>query len=190
MTGQLFFNFFYIGLVSFGGGYGMISLVRETVLSHGWLTQDAFVNLIAVAESTPGPIAINMATFIGRTQGGFWGAVAATTGVVLPAFLIILAVAVVMHNLLKLSAVQAFLSGVRPCVVGLIVATAVTLGYGTLLGLSDLKSGVTLDWRAFVVLAVLLIFARIWQRKTGKKPATLLLILLSAGLGILFYGLL
>ncbi len=77
---ELFWNFLMIGALSFGGGYGMISLVRETVLGHGWLTEGEFLSFIAVSESTPGPLAINMATFIGSSQGGFWGALCATLG--------------------------------------------------------------------------------------------------------------
>ena len=75
---KLFLTFLEIGAVSFGGGYGMISLVREAVLGNGWLTEEAFLNLIAVSESTPGPIAVNTATFVGSTQAGFFGALAAT----------------------------------------------------------------------------------------------------------------
>ena len=70
---ELFLNFLVIGAVSFGGGYGMISLVRETVLSRGWLTESEFMSFIAVSESTPGPLAVNMATFIGSSQGGMQG---------------------------------------------------------------------------------------------------------------------
>ena len=92
---QLFLNFLMIGALSFGGGYGMISLVRETVLRHGWLTEAEFLSFIAVSESTPGPLAINMATFIGSSQGGFPGALIATLGVVLPSFFIILLIAAV-----------------------------------------------------------------------------------------------
>ena len=91
---ELFWNFLMIGALSFGGGYGMISLVRETVLGHGWLTEGEFLSFIAVSESTPGPLAINMATFIGSSQGGFWGALCATLGVVLPSFVIILLIEV------------------------------------------------------------------------------------------------
>ena len=97
----LFLTFLKIGAVSFGGGYGMISLVREEVLQHGWLTEEQFVNMIAVSESTPGPIAINMATFIGSMQAGIWGSVCATLGVVLPSFIIILLIASVINNFLK-----------------------------------------------------------------------------------------
>ena len=85
-----FLTFFKIGLTSFGGGYGMISIIRETVLNNGWLSEEAFLNMIAVCESTPGPIAINMATFIGSTKYGLIGSILATLGVVLPSFIIIL----------------------------------------------------------------------------------------------------
>jgi len=114
---ELFWNFLMIGALSFGGGYGMISLVRETVLGHGWLTEGEFLSFIAVSESTPGPLAINMATFIGASQGGFWGALCATLGVVLPSFVIILLIASVLQNLMKYAGVNAVLGGVRPCVV-------------------------------------------------------------------------
>lgn len=83
---RLFLNFLMIGALSFGGGYGMVSLVRERVLSNGWLTENEFLNFIAVSESTPGPLAVNMATFIGSTQGGILGSFVATLGVVLPSF--------------------------------------------------------------------------------------------------------
>ena len=86
----LFLTFLKIGAVSFGGGYGMISLIRETVLENAWLTEEEFLNFIAVAESTPGPLAVNMATFIGSAQAGFLGALVATLGVILPSFVIIL----------------------------------------------------------------------------------------------------
>lgn len=126
---QLFWNFLVIGAVSFGGGYGMISLVRETVLGHGWLTESEFLSFIAVSESTPGPLAVNMATFIGASQAGLAGSFAATVGVVLPSFVIILLIAAALHSLMKYAGVNAFLAGVRPCVVAMILATACTMGF-------------------------------------------------------------
>ena len=98
---KLFLTFLEIGAVSFGGGYGMISLIREAVLSNHWLTESEFINFIAVSESTPGPLAVNMATFIGSSQGGVLGSLLATLGVVLPSFVIILLIAAVLSNLLK-----------------------------------------------------------------------------------------
>ena len=125
---KLFLTFLEIGAVSFGGGYGMISLIREKVLLHGWLSEAEFLSFIAVSESTPGPLAVNMATFIGASQGGVPGALCATLGVVLPSFFIILLIAALIHDLLKYAGVEAFLSGVRPCVVALILSTAFTMG--------------------------------------------------------------
>ena len=107
---RLFLNFLMIGVLSFGGGYGMVSLVRETVLSNGWLTENEFLNF-PISESTPGPLAVNMATFIGSTQGGILGSFVATLGVVLPSFLIILLIASALKNLMKYAPVNAFFIG-------------------------------------------------------------------------------
>lgn len=186
---DLFLTFLLIGAVSFGGGYGMISLVREQVLAHGWLTESEFLDMIAVSESTPGPLAVNMATFIGSSQAGFPGALVATLGVVLPAFLIILLIAAVLKNLLRYRGVEAFLSGVRPTVVGLILGTAVVLGLATLFSLGSLRdtSGVTHDAGAFLILFCLLALdaaSRTWR---GRAITPILLILLSAVLGMLVY---
>lgn len=186
---DLFLTFLLIGAVSFGGGYGMISLVREQVLAHGWLTESEFLDMIAVSESTPGPLAVNMATFIGSSQAGFPGALVATLGVVLPAFLIILLIAAVLKNLLRYRGVDAFLSGVRPTVVGLILGTAVVLGLATLFSLGSLRdtSGVTHDAGAFLILFCLLALdaaSRTWR---GRAITPILLILLSAVLGMLVY---
>ena len=98
---KLFLTFLEIGAVCFGGGYGMISLIREKVLLNGWLTEEEILNMIAISESTPGPLAVNMATFIGNSQGGLLGAFLATFGVVLPSFIVILLIASLINNLLK-----------------------------------------------------------------------------------------
>ena len=135
---ELFSTFFGIGVVSFGGGYGMISLVREAVARNGWLAESEFLDFIAVSESTPGSLAVNMATFIGSSQAGVLGSLLATLGVVLPSFLAILLIAAVIRNLLKYGPVQAFLAGVRPCVVGMILSTAATMGLTTLLATGGL----------------------------------------------------
>lgn len=84
---KLFWQFLQIGLFTFGGGYAMIAFIWEKALAYGWLTEEELLNMIAVSESTPGPIAVNMATFVGSSQGGALGAVVATLGVVLPSFL-------------------------------------------------------------------------------------------------------
>lgn len=189
---ELFLTFLRIGAFSFGGGYGMISLIREEALAHGWLTEDALLNMIAVAESTPGPIAVNMATFVGSSQGGVIGAAIATLGVVLPSFVIILIIAMALRGLMKYAGVKAFLGGIRPCVVGLILATAVTMLLSRVGGFGDLATlrevGLTaLDLRGAAILAILALTA-LAIRKLTKKPASpILLILLSAIMGVILY---
>ena len=178
---ELFWNFLMIGALSFGGGYGMISLVRETVLGRGWLTEGEFLSFIAVSESTPGPLAINMATFIGASQGGFWGALCATLGVVLPSFVIILLIASVLQNLMKYAGVNAVLGGVRPCVVAMILATAVNMALSTLAGFAADKAGIAPDLRSIVVFLLLWGLHALCRRKKGKAPSPIGMILLSAG---------
>lgn len=184
---KLFLTFLEIGAVSFGGGYGMISLIREKVLLNGWLSEAEFLSFIAVSESTPGPLAVNMATFIGASQGGVLGAFFATLGVVLPSFFIILLIAALIHDLLKYAGVEAFLSGVRPCVVALILSTAFTMGLSTLLGISTAAETLSPTWRGIGILAILAGVRLIWQKARGKAPSPIGMILLSAVLGALLY---
>ena len=125
----LFLEFFKIGLFTFGGGYAMIPLVKDVVISYSWLTEGEFYDFIGVCESTPGPIAINMATYVGNTQGGVLGGVVATLGVVLPSFIIILLIAMILKNFIKNKYVQGFLKGVQPIIVSLILVAGLTLLY-------------------------------------------------------------
>ena len=186
---SLFLTFLEIGAVSFGGGYGMISLIRELTLQHGWLTESRLMDFIAVSESTPGPIAINMATFIGASQGGLFGAFCATLGVVLPAFLIMLVIAALVRNLMKYEAVQAALAGIRPCVVGLILSTAVILGLSSLIGFRQFGGGVAVDGIGLAILAVIVAVAETFRRFRKRPLSPILLILLSALLGGVLYSL-
>ena len=182
---SLFLSFLKIGAFTFGGGYSMISLIRETVLANGWLTEEEIMNFIAVSESTPGPVAINMATFIGSSQGGILGSVCATLGVVLPSFIIILLIVMVMKNLMKYKGVQAFLSGVRPCVVALIIGTSVVLAKSTFFP-SDSGSAV-FNWRGAVILAAVAAAAFVYKKVKKKKISPIILILLSAVLGAVMF---
>ena len=185
---KLFLTFFEIGLFTFGGGYAMISLIRDKALALGWLTEEELLNMIAVSESTPGPIAVNMATFVGSTQGGILGSLVATLGVVLPSFLIILLISACIRNFLKYKGVQAFLKGVRPCIVALILATALTMALSTLLGFTTLTSKISPDIRGIIILAILVTISLVWKKIEKKKPSPILMILISAGLGMLFYA--
>ena len=185
---KLFLTFFEIGMFTFGGGYAMISLIRDKALAFGWLSEEELLNMIAVAESTPGPIAVNMATFVGSTQGGILGSLLATLGVVLPSFIVILLIVSLIRNFLKYKGVQAFLRGVRPCIVALILATAVTMALSTLLDLKTLTGGIAPDVRGIIIFAILVALSLVWKKLKKKKPSPILMILISAGLGMLVYG--
>ena len=185
---ELFLTFLQVGAVSFGGGYAMISLIREKVLMHGWLTEEELLNMVAVSESTPGPIAVNMATFVGSTQGGILGSFLATLGVVLPSFIIILIIAALIRNFLKYKGVQAFLGGIRPCVVGLIVATAFTMLLRTLFSFKSIDSTPIPDMKGLIIFAVIASTAVIFKKIRKKPLSPIVLILISAGLGMALYS--
>lgn len=117
----LFWTFFKIGAFTFGGGYAMIPLIqKETVENHKWITDDDILEIIAIAESTPGPVAINSATFVGYKTCGFWGAVCATFGVVVPSFLIILLISYILDAFQGLKPVQYAFNGIRAGVLALL----------------------------------------------------------------------
>ncbi len=187
---ELFITFFYIGATTFGGGYAMIPLVREQVLEHGWLTEAEFINMIAVAEATPGPVAINMATFIGSNKAGILGSALATLGVVLPSFLVILLIVSLIKNFLKYKAVDAFLGGVRPVVVGLITGTAITMLLSNLLHLSLANATFSFspDLFGIIIFAILMTISTVYKKIKKKAPSPIIMILLSAALGIAFYS--
>ncbi len=118
---QVFITFFKIGAFTFGGGYAMIPLIqKETVEHHGWVTDEDILEIIAIAESTPGPIAINSATFVGYRTCGVLGSVAATLGVVLPSFVLIYAISFVLRQFQELKAVQYAFQGIRAGVLALL----------------------------------------------------------------------
>lgn len=182
---KLFLTFLKIGAVSFGGGYAMIPLIREEVLNNAWMSEEEFQDFIAVAESTPGPIAVNMATYIGATQGGVGGAALATLGVVLPAFLIILLISAILKNLLQYAGVKAALVGIRPVIAALILGTAVTMFLSNILGWSHAGDALAFSWRSAVIFVLLAAICLVYRKVRKKKFSPILLILISGGLGIL-----
>ena len=185
---QLFLSFLKIGAVAFGGGYGMISLIREEVASRAWLTEDELLDFIAVAESTPGPIAVNIATFIGSSQAGFFGALLATLGVVLPAFIIILSIAAFAKNLFKREGVAKTIASIRPAISAMVIATALTMLASLFFGFENLESKLSVNYPAMIILASLFAVSFLMQRFTKKKPTPVVVILISAVLGMIFYG--
>jgi len=185
---KLFLTFLKIGAVSFGGGYGMISLIRDDCLANGWLTEEELLNFIAVAESTPGPIAVNMATFVGSSQGGILGAFLATLGVVLPSFVIILLIASVFTKLLKYAGVKAVLGGIRPAIIALILGTALTMFFSIGFGIKNVDSIPDFDYRTLIVLAVICAISFAYTKWKRKSFSPILLIVISGALGVLLYG--
>lgn len=166
----------------------MISLIREIVLMHGWLDEVELLNMIAVSESTPGPIAVNMATFVGSAQGGILGSFFATLGVVLPSFVIILLIAAFIRNLLTYKGVQAFLKGIRPCIVALILSTSIILTLNTIFGFKNIASDFFIDTIGLLILVVLFILKFILEKIIHKKTSPILMIMFSAILGMFLYS--
>ena len=186
---KLFFTFLKIGAFTFGGGYAMIPLISESVVQNGWLKESEFLNFLAVSESTPGPIAINMATFVGSSQAGFFGGVCATLGVVLPSFVIILLICAVMKNFLKYSTVKGFMSGVRPCVVALIIAAGIKIALSTLFSFSNAGDTFQLNYREIIIFFLIAVIAMFYKRFREKRISPIFLIIISALMGIGFYSL-
>ena len=125
---ELFWTFFKIGAFTFGGGYAMLPLIQAEVAAHGWMDAAELINFVAVSESTPGPFAVNISTFVGARLAGIPGAVCATLGVALPSFVIILVVAKCFQRFKNSFLVQGCMSGLRPAVVGLIATALLSVG--------------------------------------------------------------
>ena len=182
---ELFIGFLKVGCFSFGGAYGAIPLIRDVVLSNGWLDEEMLTYMIAVSESTPGPIMVNLATYVGSSQAGIFGSLAATLAVVLPSFVIILLVTALLTALLKSPYVQAVLRGMKPCMAGIILATGVYMIVRNGLAVRD---GALLIRPLVLTLALgAIYFGSRKIKKGGISP--ILLICVSAAAGIAAYGL-
>lgn len=186
----LFWIFFQIGLFTFGGGYAMIPMMREELVGGGYITEELLRDFIGISESTPGPFAVNMATFIGMEHGGLLGAFFATLGVVLPSFIILLLIARFGSKLLESKAMKHAFLGLKPTVVGLVLGVAATLIVGAAFSGFDLRGFFTgdggpivFDWKATSIM--LLVFGLMRWR---KEATPIRMILLSALLGIALYG--
>ncbi|TJX13399.1 chromate transporter [Tissierella creatinini] len=168
---ELFITFFKIGAFSFGGGYAMLPLIEEEVIGHhGWISSTEFIDIIAVSEMTPGPIAINSATFLGYRVAGVLGSALATLGVVLPSFIVMSLIFHFVTRFKNSKYVGWIFDGIRPVVLGLIASAAVSVAGSTFI---DIKA---------VLIAILLFYL-----VTFKKLNPIMAIVLAAGLGILLY---
>ncbi len=182
---ELFIGFLKVGCFAFGGAYGAIPLIRDVVLSYGWLDDEMLTYMIAVSESMPGPIMVNLATYVGSSQAGLPGALAATLAVVLPSFIIILLVTVLLKAVLKNPYVQAVLRGLKPCMIGIISATGVYM---------IIRNGIVIRDGSMLMrpLILTLILGAVYfgSRKIKKRGISpILLICISAAAGIAAYGL-
>ena len=186
---QLFFTFLKVGAFAFGGGYAMLSLIGDSVLKYGWMTEQELLNFVGVETVIPGPIAVNMATYIGYDQGGFLGALLATIGVVLPSFIVILIVAAFINNLLKYPPVKTFIASMRPALGGLILSVAVTMALTVFFGIDTVKNiSLAFDPRTFVVLAAVIAVPLVWKRFKKKEFSSILLVVISGVMGMLLFG--
>lgn len=179
---ELLIGFLQVGCFAFGGAYGAIPLIRDIVLDYGWLSEDSLTYMIAISESTPGPIMVNMATYIGSSQGGLLGAAIATIAVVLPAFCIILLVMILLKTVLDHPHVKAVLKGLKPCIIGIILATGLDMI------LHNALPAWAPDGKALGLTAALAVI--LFGSKYGlkKKLSPITLICIAAVLGAIVYG--
>ena len=172
--------FFKIGLLTIGGGYAMLPLIQREIIDRGWLTAREFVHIITIAEMTPGPIAINAATFVGYRLAGVKGSILTTTAISLPSLLIILAVSKFLTHFEDHPTVQSVFYGLRPAVAGLVSSAAIFISREVLFGSRNLTGGAVLDPRLGVI-ALISFFA---LRRLKVHP--ILTIITAAALGVLF----
>lgn len=189
---KLFFAFFKIGLFTFGGGYAMIPLIQEEVSKSGWLTAEEVINIVGIAESTPGPIAVNLATFVGTSQMGFLGALTATIGVILPSFIIILLIAIIFKKLTDNKYVKSILKGINPVIIGLILATGVFTLFKILVPNFVINESFVFDFNDFIrplsICFILALVMLLYKKIRKKTISAILFIVISICLGIVVYS--
>ena len=192
---QLFWTFFKIGLFTIGGGQAMIPMIIQEVVEKGWLTSEEVQSFIAISESTPGPFAVNIASYTGvsvlQSAGigeSILGAVCATFGVVLPSLIIITLVAMAFSNLIKKPAVQSVSSYVRSTVTGLLVAVFTGFVLSTLFGISSVLSHDAVQFDLIGTCLFVFLFGISFVKIKGKTLQPILIIVISAVIGMLCYG--
>lgn len=193
---RLFWEFLKIGLFTFGGGYGAIPLIRDAILANPWMgvDEEMFYYIVGVAESTPGPIMVNSATYIGTVSGGVLGGVIATLGAVTPSFVIIFLIARFLSGFMEKRGVRKVLDTIKPCVIGIILSTGI---YFILSGLSPhintlFSQGITVsilpEWKTALMFALVFLIRLIWRIWKKKTISPILSIAIAAGLGMIIYG--
>ncbi len=171
---RLFIEFLKVGLFSFGGGYGSIPLIRDVVLSNNWLSEDGLAYMIALSESTPGPIMVNLATYVGSTTAGILGAVVATIGVIIPAFIIVIVIVNILESFIDNKYVKRVFDGLNPAIIGIILGTGVYMVF------NNASKGSNELIISLILLCVMLI-----SKFINKKLSPITFILISGFVGIL-----
>lgn len=177
----LFWEFFKIGLFTFGGGYAAIPLIHDCVLSNDWMTEAMFSDMIAISESTPGPVMVNSATYVGFDQAGLLGAAAATFGVVLPSFIVIILISAFLKKFITHRAVASVLAGIKPCIAGVIAATGLHMAITAAFSFEGTFSA---DIPMLIIFAALIGVCALSHAIGMKTLSPILLICISAVLGI------
>jgi chromate transporter len=181
---DLFLGFLEVGLFSFGGAYAAIPLIRDVVMRYGWIDEESLTYMIAVSESTPGPLMVNMATYIGSSVGGLLGAALATFTVVLPAFIIIILTLIFLNRVQNNPYIKAVFNGIKPCVMGIILAMGVNMFIRNIAD-SNSQFSVDITSTALTLFLMLLYYGSRKFKKRGISP--ILLICIAAVCGILVY---
>ena len=190
----LFWTFFKIGLFTIGGGYAMIPMIESEVIGQGWLTETELINFLAISESTPGPFAINMATFVGVSQGeaifgnifgSIIGGIVATLGVITPSIIIIILIFKVYEKFITNKYVKAVMNGIKAVVCGMIFLIAFELIFKEIFK-SGVATNFVFDYKALIIIVILVALKLIFK----KKMNPIVLILISAVMGMVGYGLL
>ena len=178
----LLLEFLKIGAFAFGGAYGAIPLIREAVLSNGWMDEAQLMNLLGISESTPGPIMVNAATMTGFGQAGIIGAAVATLGVILPSFLIMLVIPRLQKKWSGHRVIRLAMRGIKPCLAGVICATGIHLAIELLSAQNADAAG--FDALALVLLCILGLFSFGWKKYRRKLVSPIILIVVAAVLGV------
>lgn len=168
---EIFLVFFKIGLFSFGGGYAMMPLFEKEIINgFHWISYSDFIDIVAIAQTTPGPFAVNSATFIGNKLAGFWGSVVATLGVTLPSFIIMSIIFLTINKFRDSNAIKVSIRGIRPVVLALVLAAVVTIGKGAII-----------DYKSIIIAIVAFVLVRV------KKLNPILLMAVGFLVGIVLY---
>ena len=177
---QLFLSFFKVGLLGFGGGLAIVRLIYDSIQPFMNMSREAFANIVAISQITPGPLAVNTATYVGFEAAGILGSLAATTGVVLPAFIIVSIICRTLQKFKDSKWVQGAMTGIRPAVMGLIASAAATLVAPSLAGegrlgcsLIGALSGTPVD----IIAVVIMLTTVVVMAKFKKSPFILLVIM-------------